>query len=131
MGSNGPSRTVAIPMGTNEIYAARVSARTDAELLSVTEMGMKAGRRCYPAQPTMLAGPGRTRCGFAHHELRLHRDLRGIFPVAFDSFQQRFSRNFPHSVQRLAHRRETRHVKCRARNIIEAKHRDVLRRAKA
>src|SRR4051812_19611069 len=40
MGSNGPSRTVAIPTGTNATYAASVNDRAGTALLSVADGGI-------------------------------------------------------------------------------------------
>src|SRR5205085_11304087 len=91
---------------------------------------LRAWRRNATVQPTMLAGGGRLCRGFADDQLGLDGNLRGIVSVALDSFEQSLGCDLAHSIQRLAHGRETRSVESCTRDIVKTENRNILRHPK-
>src|ERR1700730_4968773 len=96
----GPRSTVAIPIGTNDAYAANVSALAEIEALGVWERGMnRLARNGATISEEPLLGRGRRlRSRFPHYQLRLDRDLGRIIFLSLNSFQQTLRRHLSHSI---------------------------------
>lgn len=92
-----------MPIGTNDAYAAKVSARAEAvEFDESAEMDGTVRNadtiseaRC---QRGLLRGGRRLCRRFPHYQLRLDRDFGGILFLSLNSLQKTLGRNLSHPV---------------------------------
>lgn len=95
-----------MPIGTNDTYAANVTAPAEVEALVVSEAGIEWISAGYTLRESrndiwMLAGAGHLRSGFPHYQLGLNGNFGGIFLFPFDSIEEALRCHFSHPVQRL------------------------------
>ena len=125
-----------MPIGTNDTYAANVTAPAEVEALVVSEAGIEWISAGYTLRESrndiwMLAGGGHLRSGFPHYELGLDGDFGRIVLFPFDSIEEALRCHFAHTVQRLPNSGQTWRVEGGAGNVVESHDRDVLRHAQS